>query len=750
MSFISIKGARVNNLKNISVDIPRNKFVVVTGLSGSGKSSLIFDTLFAKAQNEYLESLSTYARTSLPNFDSPDVDLIEGLSPCIVIDQRAVAKNPRSTVGTFTEIYTYLRLLYSRLGNTNLSAADFSFNNPTGACENCDGLGVELVPILDKLIDLEKSLDQGAIKPRAWKIGSRYLNIIKATRLFNMNKSLKDFSKEELDLLLYSKPKSFLSKDPNFIQNFTFEGVVSRLIRGLKDKRGQKQNAESMQYFEICTCKTCNGSRINKKAREVYINGKNIVDLVTIEIKDLIPLIKSIKDPVAEPICNYIIKSLENIVRVGIGYLSLSRSVATLSGGEAQKLKLAKQLGSSLTEIIYVLDEPTSGLHARDSIYLSKLLKDLSKNNSVIVIEHDRDFMLSADYIIDLGPGAGIFGGEIIGKGKAEDILKLNTPTGNYLSERMKISIRKNRRISKEYIKIKNANMHNLKKINLDIPKKLLCCITGVSGSGKSSLVEYIIKNNSDIVILDQSQVGKNSRSIVATYTSLFKYIREIFSKISKKDVSYFSFNGKGCCKACCGLGYNVIDMHFLGSINKLCNECEGKRYNKETLNYLYKEKNIYEILDMTVVEAYEFFKDYKDIKNILELLKDTGLDYLKLGQSLSTLSGGEAQRIKIVSKLSIKGEIYILDEPTRGLHFKDIDILLSVLNKLVDNGNSVIVIEHNLDFIKNADYIIDLGPEGGDSGGEIIAQGTPEELIKVKNSYTGQFLKKILEKEKK
>jgi len=742
---IKVVGANENNLKNISVEIPRNKLVVVTGVSGSGKSSLVFDTIFAEAQREYLESMSTYAQRSMPKLSPANVTSIEGLSPCIVIDQKALARNPRSTIGTVTEIFTFIRLLFSRMGTPILSAGEFSFNTPSGACKNCAGLGNELLPELDNILDWNKSLNEGAILHRTWKVNSRYWNIINSSAFFDMNKKLKDFSKEERDKLLYSEPVNLQNQHAGYVQSFSYEGIIKRLTKRQADSRGLSINSYDQGFFTKQLCSACGGSRLNKKARSVKIDKVSIVEVLNLEIYELLPLIKTFKGQVAQSVTPYIIKMLSYMIDVGIGYLTLNRSVATLSNGESQKVKLARQLGSSLHQLIYVLDEPTAGLHARDIEKISAILRNIvDKTNTVIVVEHDKSVMLNADYIIDIGPGAGVHGGEIVAQGTIPNFLKTNTITAKYLSSNGKEKKQYKRRTSSKYIEINNAKLHNLKNVSVKIPKNIMTCITGVSGSGKSSLIDVLLKKIRDIIIVDQSPVGKSSRSNPATYTNTFDLIRKEFALATGKDPSLFTFNGKGACEECQGLGYKTMDMHFLGDIKQLCNECKGKRYKKEVLNYKYKNKNIADVLNLTIEEAINYFEN-SQIKNKLKLLSQVGLAYLTLGQSLDTLSGGETQRVKLVKYLSLKGNIYVLDEPTRGLHFKDIENLMQVLNKLVNKGNTVIIIEHNLDVIKQSDWIIDLGPEGGKHGGEIIAEGTPEQIIKVKGSYTAKYLTKEL-----
>ncbi len=742
---IKITNARVNNLKNISLEIPRNKLVVITGVSGSGKSSLAFDTIYAEAQREYMDSLSTYSRISMPKIGKPDVDSIEGLSPCVVIDQKPLAKNPRSTVGTVTEIYSYLRMLFSRMGNPVLSAGDFSFNTPAGACECCKGLGEEFAPDLNLLLDYDKSLNENAIKHRTWKVGSRYWNIIKASELFDMNKPLKDYSKEEMDLLLYSKQIDLQNNQPGYVQNFSFQGIINRLIRRQGDSRGLDSNEYDRQFFVKRPCLACGGSRLNSRAREVQIHNQSIINVSNMEITELKEFVNSLEGPVAEMIVPYIDKMLQHLIDVGLGYLSISRSVATLSGGEAQKVKIAKQLGSSLSEIIYVMDEPTSGLHAKDVSKICKLIRELvDKNNTVIIVEHNKEMILSADHLIDIGPGAGVLGGECIAQGSVEELK--NNPdsvTGKMLKAEGKRSADfVKRRKWKDCLQLKNVSRHNLKNISVDIPRDVMTCITGVSGSGKSTLVDELIRKYPEIIIVDQSAAGSNSRSNLATYVQAFNAIRKEWAKASGGSASLFTFNGDGACEACNGTGYQVMDMHFLGEIKNVCEECNGRRYKEEVLQYKYKGLDISEALNLTIAEAIDFFED-SEIRNKFKVLADVGLNYLTIGQSLDTLSGGERQRLKLAKYMSKKGNIYVLDEPTRGLSYDDINNLIELFHKLVDRKNTIILIEHNLNVIQNADYIIDLGPEGGKHGGRIVACGTPEQVAQYSASYTGKYLAK-------
>ena len=743
MSSIKVIGACEHNLKNITVEIPKHKFVTVTGVSGSGKSSLVFDTIFNEAQREYLESISSYARGSLPKIGKSNVLSIEGLSPCVVINQKPLGKNPRSTLGTVTDIYTYIRLLFSRMGNPILDAGEFSYNTPKGACEKCKGIGEDFEPILDNFFDWNKSLNQeGAIKHRKWKYASRYWNIIRAVDIFDMDKKLRDWSKDELDKLLYLEPTSYQSDTAGFIQNWKFEGIVTRLRRNKGDSRGLDSSYDEA-FFEIKKCSACNGSRLNARARSVKIDNISIIDVLNMEITELYDFVDSLNDKVADEITPFLLKRLKNLIDLGVGYLTLNRSVASLSGGEAQRVKLSKQLGNSLTEIIYILDEPTLGLHPKDVNKLIDVFKKLvEKGNSVIVVEHNREVMLNSDYLIDIGPKAGINGGNIVSVGTLEETLEKDTMTALYLSNK-KIVTKKQNYPNSSFIDIKNANLHNLKNVSVKIPKNLLVSIVGASGSGKSSLMEVLIKQNPSINMIDQSPIGNNVRANTATYSKIFDDIRRLFAHHNNTKDSLFTFNGEGACEECKGLGYITMDMHFLGDIHNTCPKCKGKRYKNQVLRYLYNGKNISEILEMTVAQAYEFFQSNTTISKGLKLLIDVGLDYLTLGQPLSTLSGGENQRLKLASKLNKKGNIFILDEPTKGLHFQDIDYLLKLLQKLIKGGNTIIVVEHNIEIIKNSDWLIELGIGAGKDGGKVIFEGSVKNILYSNKSVIKDFIVK-------
>ncbi len=936
---IIIKGAREHNLKNIDVKIPREKLVVLTGLSGSGKSSLAFDTIYAEGQRRYVESLSSYARMFLGQMEKPDVDYIDGLSPAISIDQKTTSKNPRSTVGTVTEIYDYLRLLYARIGiphcpkcgkevqrqsidqivdkimslgegtkiqilapvirgkkgehkkvfenarksgyvrvkadgeqydlsepielkktqkhnieiiidrliirenivqrltdsletaialtgdvvlveviggeimsfSQNFACDDcgislqeltprlFSFNNPYGACDNCDGLGAlsKIDPDL-VIADENLSIINGAISATGWANANKkdsmaymYFTALADYYRFDVNTPYKDLPKDIQNIILYG------TGDTNIPMNYErsygsgkysapFEGVITNLERRYNANTYDYVKNDIERYVNDVTCPKCHGARLNDEVLAVTINGVNIYEFTTMSIQKEMDFVNSLEltdreKMIGEQILKEIKARLQFLLDVGLDYLSLSRSAGTLSGGEAQRIRLATQIGSGLMGVLYILDEPSIGLHQRDNDRLIETLKHLRDlGNTVIVVEHDTDTMYAADYIVDIGPGAGVNGGELVGEGSVEDLIKSpRSITGKYLSGELKIEVPKERRKPTGWIEVRGAKENNLKNINVKIPTGVMTCVTGVSGSGKSSLVNEIlykklahvlnrarthagahkeikgIEQLDKIIDINQSPIGRTPRSNPATYTNVFGDIREVFASTNEAKVrgyksGRFSFNVKGGrCEACSGDGIKKIEMHFLADIFVPCEVCKGKRYNRETLEVKYKGKNIYEVLEMTVDEGVEFFGNIPKIKRKLETLQEVGLGYIKLGQSSTTLSGGEAQRVKLATELSKRSTgktIYILDEPTTGLHTADVHKLTEVLDKLVEGGNTVVVIEHNLDVIKTADYIIDMGPEGGDNGGTVIASGTPEQVAKVEKSYTGKYLKKMLE----
>ncbi|MBN1262925.1 MAG: excinuclease ABC subunit UvrA [Candidatus Pacebacteria bacterium] len=744
---IKIRNACQNNLRNLTLEIPRNRLVVFTGLSGSGKSSLVFDTIYAEAQRQYLESLSVFARKRLPVFSRPKVDEICNLSPAIMIDQKKLGQNLRSTVGTVTEIYTYLRLLYSRCGQPRIGDSTlFSFNTAEGMCPTCRGLGEKLVVNQDRLIDWEKTLNQGAIRHSEYAVAGRRWSILRVSGLFEMDRPLKNFSQEEINKLLFSESVPLTGKDDKgFVQHYSFEGIVTGIKRRRLDKRGLLLSSSDREtkFFKSAPCDDCGGSRLTEKARIVKVAGKTLPELVALPLIRLPPFFKKIFDPLADPIVVKIKESLSHLIEIGVGYLSLDRSVNSLSGGESQRVKMARQLGSNLIEQIYILDEPSIGLHSQDMTQLIGILKKLKeKGNTVFVVEHDPAIIKIADQIIDLGPGSGRFGGRLVYQGQVAGLK--NCPesiTGLWLKKET-AKIKGDYRRPRGSLSINNASLHNLKNVSLNIPLGVFVGVSGVAGSGKSTLInDCFASDHPEAVVVDQKSVGRMSRSNPATYIKVFDLIRQEFALKTGRQPGLFSFNSRGACPQCQGLGVKKIDMNFLEAVVITCSRCQGQRYREEVLKIKHQGRNIADILKMTASEAKNYFENER-IKERLVLLERVGLDYLELGQPLTTLSGGEAQRIKLISQLRKKGQIYILDEPTTGLHLADIGKLLEVLNKLVDEGNTVIVIEHNLQVIAQCDWLVDLGPGGGEQGGEIVALGTPKEVSKNKLSITGRYLK--------
>ena len=937
---IIVKGAREHNLKNIDVEIPRDKLVVFTGLSGSGKSSLAFDTIYAEGQRRYVESLSSYARQFLGQMEKPNVESIEGLSPAISIDQKSTNRNPRSTVGTVTEIYDYFRLLYARVGiphcpkcgreikkqtvdqmvdvimglpertkiqllapvvrgrkgehvklfeqakksgyvrvmvdgsmyeltdeikldknkkhnieivvdrlsiregiekrltdsiETTLKLADgimtvdviggkpinfsqsfacpdceisideieprsFSFNNPFGSCPDCFGLGYKMEFDAELMIPDERlSIDEGAIVVMGWQSvtdeGSFSRAIMKALAdeyNFSLSTPFKDYPDEIKDIIIngtkgHSVKVYYRGQRGEGVYDIAFEGLVRNVTKRYRETASEASKQQYEEFMRITPCASCKGQRLKPTSLAVTVADKNIYEITNMPILDLQDFLQNMKLSerqlaIGSQILKEIRSRIQFLMDVGLDYLSLSRATGTLSGGEAQRIRLATQIGSGLVGVAYILDEPSIGLHQRDNDKLLKTLEHLRDlGNSVIVVEHDEDTMYAADYIVDIGPGAGRNGGQVVATGTAEQIMKCKESiTGAYLSGRIKIPVPAKRRKPTGWIKVRGARENNLKNIDVDIPLGVFTCVTGVSGSGKSSLVNEILYKHlakelnrarcipgkhdgidgveqlDKVIDIDQSPIGRTPRSNPATYTGVFDMIRDLFAATSDaKERGYkkgrFSFNVKGGrCEACSGDGIIKIEMHFLPDVYVPCEVCGGKRYNRETLEVKYKGKSIYDVLDMTVEDAVEFFENVPSIKRKIETLNDVGLSYVKLGQPSTELSGGEAQRIKLATELSKRSTgktIYILDEPTTGLHFADVHKLVDILHKLAEGGNTVVVIEHNLDVIKTADYIIDMGPEGGARGGTVIAKGTPEEIVKVKESYTGQYVKKYLEK---
>ena len=742
---IEIKNARTHNLKNISLKIPKHQLVVFSGVSGSGKSSLVFDTIYIEAQRQLIETFSTFARSRMPRLSRPDVDEIKNISTAIVIDQKRMGRTLRSTVGTATEINTYLRLLYSRCGDPFIGPSFlFGFNHPQGMCPNCKGLGKRIKVDVDRLVDMEKTIRDGAINHPDYKVDGWNWREMVGIQLFDVDKKIKDFSEKELNDFLFSKGIPVEKNHGGGTYTKNYEGIAYKLerlhINKAEDELSEARRNAYQKYFHYTDCESCEGTRLNEQARRVRFRGKSIVELGEMELSDLLAFFLFEENDLERPMVSKIRQMLKLLVDIGVGYLSLNRSVSTLSGGESQRVKMARQLDCALVDMMYILDEPSIGLHPRDGQRLIAMLKQLrDKGNSVLVVEHDPEVIQAADWIVDIGPAAGVGGGQLIFEGPVSQISKSGSVTGRYLNKSLQISTE--RKIATEFIAINNVSVNNLKNVSTRIPLGIFTCVTGVAGSGKSSLInEYFVKQNKDTIVVDQSPVGRNVRSNPATYIGAFDLIRKEFAKETNHPSSLFSFNSKGACPKCKGKGYVDVEMNFLEAIKVTCDECDGLRYIDEVLELKVVGKNIFDILCMTVNQALVFFSTPGIVKR-LQILVDVGLGYLELGQALSTLSGGEAQRIKLASELHKKGNVYVMDEPTTGLHIADIERLLHLIKRLIDNGNTVVVIEHNLDVIRQADWIIDLGPEGGAKGGDILFEGTPEDLKNCKRSYTGRFL---------
>ena len=749
--YIYVQNAHTNNLKNISVEIPRHKLVAFTGVSGSGKSSLLFDTIYTEAQRQLVETFSTFARTRMPKLSRPDVDDILNLSTAIVIDQKRMGNNLRSTVGTATEINTYLRLLYSRIGQPFTGPSFyFSFNHPEGMCPHCHGLGKRVKIDLDQFLDQEKSIHEGAITHPFYKIGGFYWKEFMSIGIFDVDKKLKDFSSEDLEKLLYSEPFPISNSKEKLSYTKNFEGIARKLENAVAGKAEDEASEEDKnaysRYFIYSVCEQCNGSRLNERARAVTIKGTSIDQVCTMELTDVQNFMADIDDEISRPILRKARFLLEQLIEIGVGYLSLDRPVSTLSGGESQRVKMAKQLDCNLVDMLYVLDEPSIGLHPRDTEKLLAILYRLrDKGNSVFVVEHDPDIIRAAEWIVDIGPKAGKFGGELVYNGEPDGLKQANSITGKYLFENNSPTFR--RKQAREYFRIDHATANNLRDVSVKIPKGVLTCITGVAGSGKSSLIhECFVRQHPEAVVIDQSPIGKSSRANPATFIGIFDHIRKEFATATRSEASLFSFNSKGACPKCNGQGVLSFELHFLDAVKTVCDECDGKRYHSDVLELRYQGQTIADVLNMTVNQAEEFFKVPK-INKHLKILREVGLGYLKLGQTLSSLSGGESQRLKIATELGKESNIYIMDEPTTGLHMSDIDNFYRIIKKLVDHNNTVIIIEHNLDIIRYADWIIDMGPEGGKNGGLVLFEGTPEELVNCTESYTGRYLKGMIRK---
>ncbi len=743
--YIEIRGARENNLKNVSLRIPKRQITIFTGVSGSGKSSIVFDTIAAEARRQLNETFSTFVQNFLPRYAQPEADAIENLSMAIVVDQKRLGGGSHSTVGTITDIYSVLRLLYSRVGRPFVGYSNsFSFNDPQGMCPNCNGIGRKLGVNLDKFLDTSKSLHEGAILYPEYAVDSWGWNIMIQSGLFDNDKKLADYTPEEMDLLLHSKPYKVKMQAATPI-NLTFEGIVDKFTRKyiLSDVKTMSERTQKSvaPFMTVGPCSLCKGTRLSQAALSCKINGRNIAELAALEVDELIEVVHEIRDPVAAPMVANLIERLQHMIDIGLEYISLNRATDTLSGGESQRIKMVKHLGSSLVDVLYIFDEPSIGLHPRDVHRLNDLLRKLrDKGNTVLVVEHDPAVIQVADYIVDVGPHAGSRGGAIVYAGDVAGLLQADTLTGKHMNQ--SLPIKSTFRTPKGKLPIANARANNLQNVSVAIPTGVLTVVTGVAGSGKSSLIHYsFLPQWPDAIVIDQSAVGVSSRSNPATYTGIMDDIRKAFATANKVSPSLFSFNSKGACETCQGLGVIYTNLAFMDEVKMPCETCGGKRFKDEVLAYTLDGKSISDVLGMPVHEALAFFTG-KEIVRRLQALRDVGLDYLTLGQPLSTLSGGECQRIKLAGELHKKGSIYVMDEPTTGLHMSDISHLLAIMNRLVDTGNTVIVIEHNLDIIKNADWIIDMGPEGGNKGGAVMFEGTPQQLLHAANSLTSAYLR--------
>ncbi len=740
--YVEIQGARENNLKNVSLRIPKRQITIFTGVSGSGKSSIVFDTVAAEAQRLLNETFTAFVRNFLPKVSQPDADAIRNLNMAVIVDQKRLGGGSSSTVGTATDIAPILRTLFAKGGQPNLGHGYmFSFNNREGMCPTCDGLGQMMALNLDMAFDRSKSLNDGAILLPDYKVGGWGWKVVVKSGLFDNDKKLADFSDKELQDLYHAEP---FKVDVGGGLNIKFTGIIDEFARKYI-KRDLKSLSERTQktvapFITNGPCESCHGSRLSPKALASKINGQNIAELSGMQIDELIAAVEQIKEPALKPVTDMLKIRLQHLVDIGLDYLSLDRPTDTLSGGESQRVKLVKYLNGTLNDVMYIFDEPSVGLHPRDVHRLNDLLKQLRDNgNTVIVVEHDPDVIKVADYIIDVGPHAGSKGGEIVFEGSYKDLLQADTLTGKFLSQNL--PIKADPRQSNGALQIEHATVNNLQDVSVAIPTGVLNVITGVAGSGKSSLInQTFVRQYPDSIVIDQSAVGVNSRSNPATYTGIMDVVRKIFAAANNVEASLFSFNSKGGCDNCQGTGYVTTDLAFLDEQKQICEICEGKRFKEEVLAYELNGKNITDVLAMTIAESLEFFED-KEISKKLQAMNDVGLSYLTLGQPLSTLSGGECQRIKLAGELHKKGSIYVMDEPTTGLHTSDIQHLLEIMNRLVDGGNTVVVIEHNLDVIRQADWIIDMGPEGGKRGGRVLFEGVPADLKHSKESLTAQYI---------
>jgi excinuclease UvrABC ATPase subunit len=740
--YIELRSAHENNLKDVSLKIPKRKITIFTGVSGSGKSSIVFDTIAAEAQRLLNENFSMFVQNFLPHISQPAAEEIKNLSMAVIVDQKPLGGGSSSTVGTTTDISTALRLLFSRVGEPQIGYANlFSFNDPAGMCPECNGLGEKKSLDFDMAFDTSKSLSEGAIRLPDYRDEGWYMKIVLKSGLFDNDKKLRDFTEKELHDLYYGDKQKV---DLGGGMKLNYEGVVDKftnkyIVRDLKtmSERTQKSLAP---FITMGACPACHGARINERARSVRVEGHSIAELSNMQVDKLLETIRTINNPAAKSVIKVLESRLSNLVEIGLGYLSLDRHTDTLSGGESQRVKMVKHLNGSLVDVMYIFDEPSVGLHPRDVHRLNELLQKLrDRGNTVIVVEHDPQVIAAADHIVDVGPFAGTKGGEIMYEGSYAGLLKSDTLTGKHLKDQLPIKTDVRKPTGK--LTITDAHANNLQHVTVDIPTGIFTVITGVAGSGKSSLIhQAFLKQHPGAIVVDQSPVGTSSRSNPATYTGIMDVIRKAFASANNVDAGLFSFNSKGACENCKGAGVISTNLGFLDTAKSVCDVCEGHRFKKEVLQYKLNNKSISDVLQLTVAQAIEFF-DLKEIATMLQSMNDVGLDYLTLGQPLSTLSGGECQRIKLASELHKKGGVYVLDEPTTGLHMSDIARLKTLIDRIVDSGNTVITIEHNLDIIRSADWIIDLGPDGGTAGGQIMFEGTPEQITKSKTALIAKYL---------
>ena len=741
-----IRGLRQNNLKNVDLDVPKGKIVVFTGVSGSGKSSIVFDTIAAESQRQMNETYTAFVRGRLPKYEKPKAERIENLSASVIVDQSRLGGNARSTVGTISDMYAALRLLYSRIGQPYAGTASyFSFNDPNGMCPECSGIGKVMAVDIEGRIDPEKTWNEGMADLPAFHVGNWYWRQYAESGLFPLDKKWKDFTETERNHLLYGADTpegKRLSKNVEGVSRYLHRLLLNRDTSQLKEASVKRL----MYLVEERPCPVCQGRRLNDKALACKVAGYSIDEMCAMEFTELVRVLNTITDPRAKTIVDTLTASLHRMIEIGLPYLSMDRESSTLSGGEAQRLKLVRYMGSSLTGMTYIFDEPSTGMHPRDVYRMTRLLQNLrDKGNSVLVVEHDKDVISIADEVIDVGPLAGKNGGQILFQGSYEALLLSGTRTGNALKQN--IPLKAHPRIPKDFLPVRNARMHNLKNVSVDVPLGVLTVVTGVAGSGKSSLIRDVFAKEYEnrVVLVDQSPVTATGRSTPATFLGFFDEIRKVMAAENKVDASLFSFNSTGGCPVCKGRGVIVTELVFMDPVTTVCEACEGKRYSKEALSYQYHGKNIEEILAMSAEDAYEFFKSNKKLRSALGAMLEVGLPYLSLGQPLSTLSGGERQRVKLAKYLDKQGNIYVLDEPTTGLHASDVKTIMELLDSLVERGNTVIVIEHNLEVMKQADFLIDVGPDGGTAGGEIVFTGTPKQMAESADTITAEYLRKAL-----